>query len=85
MVQVSDLRAVASQKIGGSMAKIQDGKIKTISEKGFGFIQGLDGVEYFFHKSACENCRFEQLTKGDFVHFQREESPKGPRAEHINI
>ena len=29
------------------------GTIKRITDKGYGFIAAPDGVEYFFHQSAC--------------------------------
>ena len=29
------------------------GTIKRITDRGFGFIAAPDGVEYFFHQSAC--------------------------------
>ena len=38
---------------------------KVISDKGFGFIQGEDGQEYFMHRSAVrDGSVFEQLREG---------------------
>ena len=35
---------------------------RVISDKGFGFIQGEDGQEYFMHRSAVRDASvFEQL------------------------
>jgi CspA family cold shock protein len=60
------------------------GEIKNINrEKGFGFIRGTDGREYFFHRSACIGIEFEDLNRGREVTFDAEEGTKGPRAERI--
>ena len=62
------------------------GKIKMVNaEKGFGFIAGEDGVEYFFHRSALQNCQMEDLTKNRHVTFEPSEGTKGPRAEDVNV
>jgi len=55
--------------------------VRLFREKAFGFIQGEDGQEFFFHRSAVQ--AFEQLTEGDAVRFLPGEGPKGPRAESI--
>ena len=41
------------------------GTIKRITDKGFGFIAAPDGVEYFFHQSACTKTPFDSLREGD--------------------
>lgn len=62
------------------------GQIKLLTvDKGFGFIKGEDGKEYFFHKSALKNVKFEALSKGQIVEFEDSESEKGLRAEDIFI
>jgi cold shock protein len=89
LVEVPEVLEVVSILRGGSMGRdqrIHQGKIKmTNTEKGFGFIAGEDGREYFFHKTGCGNCRFDQLERGTFVTFDTEDSPKGPRAVDINV
>jgi len=59
------------------------GRIKTLSERAFGFIKGEDGKEYFFHQSALKNAKFAQLHEGDEVTFEDAEGAKGPRAEDV--
>ncbi len=61
------------------------GTIKTLrSEKGFGFIKGDAGKEYFFHQSAIFGERIEDLREGDSVTFDLgQDGPKGPRAENV--
>jgi len=54
---------------------------RLVSEKGFGFVAGQDGREYFFHQSACQS--FESLREGQSVTFEAGQGPKGPRAENV--
>jgi CspA family cold shock protein len=62
-----------------------NGTIKRIMDKGFGFIAATDGNEYFFHQSACRDVRFDELREGQSVTFEREQGPKGPRAESVRV
>jgi cold shock protein len=59
------------------------GTIKRITDKGFGFIATADGTEYFFHQSACQGTRFDDLREGQNVSFTVGQGPKGPRAENV--
>jgi CspA family cold shock protein len=59
------------------------GTIKTLTNKGFGFIEGADGKEYFFHQSGCVGVRFDDLREGQNVSFEVGQGPKGPRAENV--
>jgi CspA family cold shock protein len=56
---------------------------RLVSEKGFGFVAGPDGAEYFFHSSACADGQFNQLREGQSVTFDTGQGPKGPRAENV--
>jgi CspA family cold shock protein len=61
-----------------------NGTIKRmVTEKGFGFIEGQDGNEYFFHQSACTSVPFDELREGQQVSFDKGQGPKGPRAENV--
>lgn len=57
--------------------------IRVIADKGFGFIAGPDGTEYFFHRSALGFQEFDALAQGTIVTFEPGDGPKGPRAEHV--
>jgi CspA family cold shock protein len=61
------------------------GSVKRIvSERGFGFIAGDDGQEYFFHRSGLDSSlEFEKLGGGEHVTFNLEQSDKGPRASQV--
>lgn len=61
------------------------GSIKRlVRERGFGFIAGDDGQEYFFHRSGMDSSLdFDSLNGGERVTFDIERSDKGPRARQV--
>jgi cold shock protein len=63
-----------------------NGTIKRlVNDKGFGFILGGDGYEYFFHNSACPQTAFDDLREGQTVTFDVGQGPKGPRGENVRL
>ena len=56
---------------------------RLVGDKGFGFVADHEGGEYFFHYSACQGIRFDELREGQSVTFQPRQGPKGPRAEQV--
>lgn len=62
-----------------------DGKIKKLTEKGFGFIETGKGTDMFFHSSSVEGARYEDLREGQAVTFTEGRGPKGPRAENVRL
>lgn len=63
-----------------------NGTIKRlVNDKGFGFILGGDGFEYFFHNSACQQTTFDDLREGQTVTFDVGQGPKGPRGENVRL
>jgi len=65
------------------MASINGTIKRMVRDKGFGFVAADDGVEYFFHQSACVDTRFDELREGQAVTFSKGQGPKGPRAESV--
>ena len=53
------------------------------SEKGYGFIVGEDGKDYFAHYSKIQAEGYKQLEQGQAVTFDVEEGPKGLTAANI--
>ena len=49
--------------------------------KGFGFVAGEDGKEYFVHKSAVGEG--VNLNEGDAVTFEVEQGDRGPKAVKV--
>jgi CspA family cold shock protein len=60
------------------------GKIKTLTDKGFGFIS-VEGQEkdLFFHSNSLVGVQFADLHEGDEVTFEIEQSEKGPNAVNV--
>lgn len=58
---------------------------KIVKAKGFGFISGDDGEQYFFHAAAVRGGAFdtEDFMEGTRVQFIVAETPKGPRALNV--
>lgn len=52
-------------------------------DKGFVFLEGTDGAEYFAHISAFEKAHWDELVVGDAVSFSVTETTKGLRAYKI--
>ncbi len=58
------------------------GKVKFFNEtKGFGFVSGDDGKDYFVHVSGLVG--ISTLSVGEEVSFELEEGPKGARAVKV--
>lgn len=55
---------------------------KLVQDRGFGFIQG-DRGDVFFHLSALQGARFEDLEIGQTVEYEDEAGQKGPRATSV--
>ena len=57
---------------------------KVVSDRGFGFITGEDGKDYFFHRDGLDrSLDFDRLVGGEKVDFDVEASPRGPRAVRV--
>ena len=54
-----------------------NGTVKTLTDRGFGFISTEDPREdIFFHSSSLVGVTFEQLQKGDQVTYTAERDPR---------
>jgi CspA family cold shock protein len=59
------------------------GKVKFFNNtKGFGFIAGDDGKEYFVHSTGLN--AGVSLKEGDAVTFEIEQGEKGPKASKVS-
>ncbi|MBD3209436.1 cold shock domain-containing protein [Candidatus Woesearchaeota archaeon] len=60
------------------------GKVKFFNEmKGFGFVAGEDGKEYFVHQSALAPGL--ALRENDVVVFDPEQGDRGPKAANVSL
>ncbi len=60
------------------------GTVKFFNErKGFGFIAGEDGKEYFVHQTGLKEGT--TLNENDSVEFDVEEGDRGPKAVNVSL
>ena len=61
------------------------GTIKTLTDRGFGFISREGEVkDLFFHSKELVGVTFDELKTGDAVTFEVVESEKGPAATKVS-
>ncbi len=62
------------------------GTIKTLTDKGFGFIS-REGEEkdLFFHSKELNGVTYDELKVGDEVTFDITDGPKGPAATNVSL
>lgn len=61
------------------------GNIYFIKNNSYGFINGDDGKEYYFHKVDLRNCTIYQLTEGNRVEFRVVDCPNEKRGKATYI
>jgi CspA family cold shock protein len=60
------------------------GKVKWFNDsKGYGFIEGEDGVDVFVHYSVISMNGFKSLREGQVVLYDFVETPKGRQAASV--
>jgi CspA family cold shock protein len=60
------------------------GTIKTLTEKGFGFIaREGETKDLFFHSNDLSGVSFNELKTGDVVTFEIVDGQKGPSAKNV--
>ena len=63
---------------------MQTGIIKTITDKGFGFISREgEAKDLFFHSNDLSGVTFNELKVGDNVSFEVVDGQKGPSAKNV--
>jgi len=60
------------------------GTIKTLTEKGFGFIaREGEAKDLFFHSNDLSGVSYSDLRVGDTVNFEIVDGQKGPSAKNV--
>ena len=60
------------------------GTIKTLTEKGFGFIaREGEAKDLFFHSKDLSGVAYDSLKVGDTVSFEVVDGQKGPSAKNV--
>jgi len=61
-----------------------NGTIKTLTERGFGFISREgESKDLFFHSNELQGVTFDELKVGDAVTFEVVDGEKGPAATKV--
>ncbi len=61
------------------------GTIKTLTERGFGFIaRPGEAKDLFFHSKELKGVTFDELRVGDMVSFEIVDGEKGPAATGVS-
>jgi CspA family cold shock protein len=62
-----------------------NGVIKTLTDRGFGFISREgEAKDIFFHSKELKGVTFDELKTGDAVTFEIVEGEKGPSAVNVS-
>jgi len=65
--------------------KQMKGTIKTLTDRGFGFISREgEAKDLFFHSKELKGVTFDELKVGDMVSFEVVDGPKGPSATNVS-
>lgn len=63
---------------------IMHGRVaRLIAREGYGFIEGMDGHEYYFSLTNMSHPEFEKLTVGDTVEYVADHQGDGRLANHV--
>jgi len=64
---------------------MEQGTIKRLTDRGFGFIAREGGKDdLFFHSTELQGVEFNNLKEGDNVQFEVSEGPKGLNATKVS-
>ena len=62
------------------------GTIKTIMDRGYGFIKPGEGEDLFFHRNDVEGVEFDSLREGQEVEFEKGQGRDGrPKAVNVKL
>jgi cold shock CspA family protein/ribosome-associated translation inhibitor RaiA len=59
--------------------------VKLFRDRGYGFLQSIDGREIYFHQHSVLNRRWPQLEVGCKVRYAEEDGDKGPQASTVEL
>lgn len=61
------------------------GQVKNFGKKGYGFISGEDGVEYFIYQADILMDGFRSLNRGNKVEFEVGVNEKNGKTKAVNV
>ena len=56
---------------------------RLMSKDGYGFLEGADGRELYFHRNSVIEPGFDSLRLGERVTFTEEQGAEGPQASRV--
>ena len=60
--------------------------VRIVAQRGFGFIQGQDGKEIFFHASGVTGATlFDYLQEGQQVSYEKQQDDRGRGERAVNV
>jgi ribosomal subunit interface protein len=59
--------------------------LRVFPDRGFGFLEGDDGQEIYFHEHSVLNRKFSELQEGNTVRYRLEKGEKGPQASSLQL
>lgn len=59
--------------------------VRVFPEKGYGFIETVDGQEIYFHRNSVVDADFAKLKPGDVVSYVVAEGEKGTQASTVHV
>jgi CspA family cold shock protein len=72
------------QGIRKGVGALAEGVVKWFNaNKGYGFIKREEGQDLFVHYSSINMAGYKNLTQGDRVSFEVEETGRGPQAKNV--
>ena len=78
------LRAVV-EPLANNNKNMMKGTIKTLTDRGFGFISREgEAKDLFFHSKELQGVAFDELKVGDQVTFDVVDGEKGPAATNVS-
>ena len=82
--QLEDYAKRMNGEIKSHPELIQGKVVRIFKDDDFGFIEGLDGTEYYFNADSVVNPKFKKLEVGASVHFIKAVGSEGPQAHRVS-
>jgi cold shock CspA family protein len=77
-IQRDEVKRHPQQEANAIVAKI-------FFDRGYGFLESVDGREIYFHENSVLEGKFNALKQGDSVRYVEEEGQKGPQASTVRL
>ncbi len=76
---------MADEPNGDRKEHVMNGQVRNTNERGYAFVRGEDGEDYFLHASQLQGIAFQELRQHDTVSFQPADGPAGKGPIAVNV